>query len=349
MQLLSQYHIYHTIPKDIYDVVCSFEEIWDTILEDSLYTIWESNYESNCDENESGSDSESYKETNSAIEKEDNREYIYFKKFRSEYPVENVVAELLQDNKMSLQEKSNVFDDILSELIFRRIEFFRLYGDSNASYEHNEILKKTAWVQIEMLSSKYLDLCCEISDNDFSITEAELYIAIAKAMQGDFDNLINRFIDVTDNTIDLINDLDVCDANAWKSITQFWDISDIFKRGGFSYFYLHGIGYYANIFRNLMLSHLALPILIKCVSSLEEKVDRHNKEISRLISSVWSSNPTDGDGILKYDVGDSEDPKGLLYNWYRTISEFALNSSIEKGIHTRDGMRYFDTYTEYLE
>ena len=349
VQLLSQYHIYHTIPKDIYDVVCSFEEIWDTILEDSLYTIWESNYESNCDENESGSDSESYKETNSAIEKEDNREYIYFKKFRSEYPVENVVAELLQDNKMSLQEKSNVFDDILSELIFRRIEFFRLYGDSNASYEHNEILKKTAWVQIEMLSSKYLDLCCEISDNDFSITEAELYIAIAKAMQGDFDNLINRFIDITDNTIDLINDLDVCDANAWKSITQFWDISDIFKRGGFSYFHLHGIGYYANIFRNLMLSHLALPILIKCVSSLEEKVDRHNKEISRLISSVWSSNPTDGDGILKYDVGDSEDPKGLLYNWYRTISEFALNSSIEKGIHTRDGMRYFDTYTEYLE
>jgi hypothetical protein len=98
-----------------------------------------------------------------------------------------------------------------------------------------------------------------------------------------------------------------------------------------------------------MLSHLALPILKKCASFLEEKVNRHKKEIARLISSVWSSNPTDSDGILKYDVGDSEDPKGLLYNWYRTISEFALNSSIEKGIHTRDGMRYFDAYTEYLE
>ena len=345
VQLLSQYHIYHFIPKDIYDTVCSFEETWDIILEDAYYTSWETDYESNPAENKEASSTLVSNEKINCLDKnEDNRELYYFKKFRLNYPDKIVIAELLADDKLSKQEKCDIFDTRLSGIVFDSIERFSSYTNSEASKEYCSSLKNTDWQNVLTLSYQYLDLCCTLPDNDFTISEAKLYIAISKAMQGNFDDLVNRFTYVADNTIEFINEFDANDVCAWKSLTQFGDIKDIFKSGHFEYFHLHTIGFYANIFRNLMLSHLALPILTRCLSTIECVIENHKKEIVRLISDSMDSDVT-----LKYDVGESEDPEGLLYDWYQTIAEFALNSSIEKGINTLEGKRYFETYTEYLE
>ena len=342
VQLLSQYNIYHTIPKDIYDVVCSFGGIWETIFEDTPYCIdWETDYSA---DNDSILSSNSTDKTTTKIE--DNREYYYLNKFRSDYPIENLVTELLEDKQLSQGEKDNVFNAMLSVNVFDHVEFFRFYADFEKCSDHYDVLKKTDWKKIEIVSSKYLDFCLAIPDNEFNISTAERYIAIAKAMQGDSEDLINRLNVVAENSIAYINDLDVRDANAWKSFTQFGDIHDIFKSGGFLYFHLHSIGYYAHLFRNLMLSHLALPVLINCASSIQEKIQCNIKELRRLIYYPGVSDPKYSDYLY---VGATEDPNGLMYNWYQTIAEFALNSSIETGINTSEGMHYFDVYTEYFE
>lgn len=342
VQLLSQYNIYHTIPKDIYDVVCSFGGIWETILEDTPYCIdWETDYGA---DNDSILSSNSTDKTTTKIE--DNREYYYLNKFRSDYPIENLVTELLEDKQLSQDEKDNVFDAMLSVNVFDHVEFFRFYADFEKCSDHYDVLKKTDWKKIEIVSSKYLDFCLAIPDNEFNISTAERYIAIAKAMQGASEDLVNQLNVVAESSIAYINDLDVRDANAWKSFTQFGDIHDIFKSGGFLYFHLHSIGYYAHLFRNLMLSHLALPVLINCASSIQEKIQCNIKELRRLIYYPGVSDPKYSDYLY---VGATEDPNGLMYNWYQTIAEFALNSSLEKGIATPEGMHYFDMYTEYFE
>lgn len=355
VQYLCQYH--EMFSDEIYDIVAENEEKWGHILDGYMYTDWQIDQDMYNQKygNDNVIEAPTTQKAPDVLDKDKDEEYYYIKKFGLGYPVDDIVDELVEDDRFSNYDKTGIFSDMLDMSIWRRIENFHSYTDYEACSKHKEFLKSVDWTRFKTMAQRYLDYCHtttfeeSVSDVDFEILTAERYIVVAEAMQGNESELINKINVVTENTIDYINDLDVDDAGAWKSLTQFWDIMDVFKGGKGMYFHLYGIGYYANLFRNLGRSNLALASLIKCANAIEKKIECHTDMLRSLISTVWASNPSDSEDTLKYDVGESEDPIGLLYNWYRTISEFALNACMEKDITTPDGMRYFNVHTQYFE
>ena len=355
VQYLCQYS--EMFSDEIYDIVAKNEEKWDYILDGYMYTDWQIDQDVYNQKygNDNIIEAPKTQKAPYELDKAKDEESYYIKKFDLGYSVEDIVDELVEDDRFSNYEKTGIFSDMLDMSVWRRIENFHSYTNCEACSKHKEFLKSVDWTRFKSMAQKYLDYCHSatfeenIGDVDFEILTAERYIVVAEAMQDNEFELINKINVVTESTIDYINDLDVDDAGAWKSLTQFWDIMDVFKGGKGMHFHLYSIGYYANLLRNLGRSNLVLSSLIKCTNAIEKKIECHTDTLGSLISTVWASNPSDSEDTLKYDVGEHGEPMDLLYNWYRTISEFALNASMEKDITTPDGMRYFNVHTQYFE
>ena len=362
LQLVEQYS--RRISRDIYKVIEKYENVWYDEFGDSIWHYSEledgdflEDIDADFVSKGAAKNDEEIKEPNKATD----GEYYYINKFKYGYDVDEIVKELKTDDRFTNSEKATIFDDMTST-IMSRVENFRLYQDNEACFKYSKFLSDTNWTRLKHVANHYLtfmrnnefDASCDV---DWDICIAERCIVVADAMLGNSAPLQEYISFVVSNTRRAIDNITVEDASEWKAWTQFWDISRLGYSQHQMLFYdtMHGTGYYANICRNLKYSYLILPLLIQCCASLEEKIEKNSISIAGLISTVYYPNEHNED-TLKYDVNDLEEPASLLYNWYRAIAEFALNSATEvfysmsnQSDDSAKGIEYFDIFTQYCE
>lgn len=370
VQILSQYSstFDEKITNDISKVILGYRDIWYNEFEkyDSMYDISDyldelendinANYDLFIRKRLNDMDNGDIQIKNP--DKNTDGDLYYIKKYDLNCSIEDLVNELLQDNRFDNHKKNCIFNDMLNT-VMGKIESFQDYSDVNACDSYSNFLGEVDWDRFISLANHFISFChndefSEVNDIAYYIDMAEKYIAIAEAMQGNETKLIEYIDSITNNTLYILNEFEAS-VSVWKQLTLFWDLKNSSACFYFQYDVSckHTIQYLANLLRNLRKSHLILSSLIRCSNALEEKIKRESDSLKIF---ALEENETPYSNTLKYDVNDLEDSASLLYNWYRAIAEFALNSAAEVFYSTSSrsddslkGIEYFDIFTQYFE
>lgn len=347
VQLLSQYNISNEISRDIYNIIANFEPKWETIIEDCSWVDWEIDYDDNTSETTDETPNISKNKSSEIILNKNDEELYYMNKYKLGYDVDEIALELIEDTRFTNYDKAGIFCDI-TDVVFRNIDFLFKWWDEEACRKQEEFLKKTDWKRFLEISTQYLNFCQtnEFKDNDvnYDIYCAEQRVFIANLMLGEESALAGNVDFATSDMLKRISNITIDDPAEWKQYTQFVDIHDVGKKEYDPFLVLYGIGQVARLCRNLRKNHLILPSLIECANALECKIKDNYEELRNLISTRWY--PFDAENDLRYDINESGEPMSLMYNWYRNIAEFALNSYLDIGLTNGE---YFEIYTEYLK
>lgn len=347
VQYLAQYN--RQMYRDIYDVICENEEVWNHILEDCDFADWkieEDSFIENSTDDNATHQTKKHSSDAIVLNKDTDGEFYYINKYKLGYDVDEIVEELIADDRFSNDEKSCIFSDMIHcvEVIFSTRFNLSNYEDCQ---KQAEFLNNIDWERFIILCKHLIKFAqnykYENEDSEYDIGCGEKYIAIAEAMLGNEEELLKYIDYIESTTINMIDEFDPAEAPEWKEFTQFYDIADIGKKQ-YAHSLFMGIGHYANELRNLRRNYLILPALIKCSDALETKINANKDEINSLLRTRSSFK----EDMLMYDVNYSGDVMSLMYNWYRTIAEFAINSYLDVGLSNKKGAQYFETYTKYL-
>lgn len=328
LQIMTQFSA--IIPKNIYQEIENLEPEWfeycpesaeldwkDDDSIDKIHKVW------NTEELLAGEKSPDCSPDNIVLDKEKDETWYYVKKYRLEYDISEIVDELRLDDRYSAYDKTGIFEDML-DTVFKRIEN---YGYHNPHLQYC-FLKNIDWQRIYTLSKCYLEYCQitffdPTDDAEYDIEKASKYMMISSAMTGETECFEKHITKVTQEYLshiektlvpEVIENLLYYDDNVWEDYTQFSDIS---KLGAIHGSWERPLPHCAKIVRNLQKCHWIIDSLIKCCVMIEQKLQ---------------------------ECGESND---RMYDWYRTIVEYAILAVQEVGVHTDEGMRYFQIYSEY--
>ncbi len=342
------------IHRDIYEIVADYEEMWNHILDDYCCTDWELGDDA-WERNEDLHIAKTKPHDESIVlNKEKDEEFYYINKYKLGFDVDEIVQELIDDDRFSNHEKSCIFMD-MTDTVMRRLENYQPFSDYEECQRHNDFLKSIDWERFISLCRQRIKFAQEYGydyntgrpyeDPEDDISASQKYITIAEAMLGNDGELHVRIDYATSEMLTAINEMNIDDVQDWKALTQFNKIYWVGPQYSISNgFITYAIGYYALLFRNLRKNELILPSLIQCANALENKISENKEEVDRIIASRCS----DKEYELTYDVNAAGDAISLMYNWYRAVAECAIDAYLDVGFGSRKGANYFETYTLYL-
>ena len=347
VQLLTQYG-YTPIQRSIFEIVCENEDTWLHVLGEDDYFDWEPGRVTFIGDEITTEKCEIQVDTSVVLNKEVDGDLYYSKKYNLGYDVDEIVQELLADTRFSNYEKSCVFSD-MTDCVMRNLERYHHLADYEECKKHSDFLESIDWQRFIKLCNHFLEFAqtyeydCESAEYDIDCANA--YIVVAEAMLGNCDNLLTILDCATADMIEGINDIEPDDARDWKTFTQFNVLDHIYSTDYKNTMQLYALTHYSVVLRNLRKNELILPSLIKCANALEKKINENKDDLMWLIHSRDS----DKDFTLMYDANSSGDVMSLMYNWYRTIAETALNAYLDVGLSNKKGAKYFEIYTDYLK